>query len=148
MNHAIKLYPPGAAPNALSLSDDAPPVVAETYEEVVFTDPTERFYRQLMRLSVAPKVESSQQEYLQKTFSDNDDFLILMEAQKFLKEELSKAKQQFKVVSSEHDEVDKTLAKAQHQQREAASRKAKAAATQRKSKPSSQPATKKSRTGA
>ena len=140
VNHGLRLYPPGAAPNALLLAENAEPVVAETYDEVVFTDPNETFFQQLNRISIVPKVESSQQERLQKVFSDQDDFLALMEAQKLLEEELSKAKQRFRVVSEELQSVDQALATAQHQhqQREAAAKKSKAAA-QRKPKPSSQP---------
>ena len=134
----IPLYPPGAIPTASSLAEDAAPVVAETYDEVVFTDPTESFYRQLMKVPLAPKVESTQQDYLQKVFSDKDDLLALIEAQKFLQDELSKAKQKFKIVSEEMTSVNQALLIAQHQQqqKEAASKKAKAAAAQRKPKPS------------
>jgi hypothetical protein len=130
----------------LLLNDDAPPVVAENYDEVVFTDPNETFYRQLMRISVVPKVECSQQEHLQKIFNDKGDFLALMEAQKLLQEELGKAKQRFRVISDELQSVDKAVATAQHQQqqREAASRKSKAA-SQRKSKTAAQ-ANKKAKT--
>lgn len=101
-----------------------------------------------MRISVVPKVESSQQEHLQKVFSDRDDFLVLMEAQKLLQEELSKAKQRFRVVSEELQSVDQALAVAQHQQqqREAAAKKSKAAAAQRKPKPAAAPANKKAKT--
>eukprot|EP00429_Kryptoperidinium_foliaceum_P054274 CAMPEP_0176094962 /NCGR_PEP_ID=MMETSP0120_2-20121206/47592_1 /TAXON_ID=160619 /ORGANISM="Kryptoperidinium foliaceum, Strain CCMP 1326" /LENGTH=271 /DNA_ID=CAMNT_0017428917 /DNA_START=131 /DNA_END=946 /DNA_ORIENTATION=+ len=147
INHLIRLYPPGAAPTASLLAEDAPPVVAESYDEIVFTNPHESFYSNLVRIASMPKVESSQQEHLQKVFNDNDDFLALIEAQKFLQEELSKAKQKFKVVTDELTSVDQSLASAQQQQqqREAASKKAKAAAAQRKSKPSSQ-ASKKAKT--
>lgn len=129
------------------LSDDAAPVVAENYDEVVFTDPHETFYRQLMRISVVPKVESSQQEHLQKIFSDKENFLALMEAQKLLQEELAKAKQRFRLVSEELQAVDQELSATQHQQqqRDAASKKSKAAA-QRKSKPSSSQPSKKAKT--
>ena len=127
------------------LSDDAPPVVAENYDEVVFTDPNETFFQQLMRISVVPKIEYSQQDYLQKVFSDNEDFLVLMEAQKVLQEELAKAKAQFRVVSEELQSVDQAVATAQQQQqqqqqRESSTRKSKpTASVQRKIKPSSQP---------
>jgi hypothetical protein len=142
------LYPPGAVPTASSLAEDAAPVVAETYDEVVFTDPNESFYRQMMTVAVAPKVESTQQEYLQKVFSDKDDLLALIEAQKFLQEELTKTKQKFKVVSDEMTSVHQALMIAQHQQqqREAASKKSKAAAANRKPKPTTQTSNKKAKT--
>lgn len=147
MNHMIRLYPPGAVPTASSLAEDAAPVVAEKYDEVVFTDPHESFYSQLLQVPSVPKVEASQQEYLQKVFSDHDDFLALVEAQKFLQDELGKAKEKFKVVSEEMGTVDQALVRAQneHRQREAASKKARAAAAQRKSKAASQ-ANKKAKT--
>jgi len=129
------------------LAEDAAPVVSETYDEVVFTDPKEIFYRQLMSVPLAPKIESTQQEYLCKVFNDQDDLLVLIEAQKFLQEELNVAKQKFKVVSDELTIVNQTLVTAQHQQqqRDVASKKAKAAAAQRKPKPSTQ-ANKKTKT--
>ena len=133
------------------LNDDVAPVVAETYDEVVFTDPSESFYSQLLRISVIPKVESSQQEHLQKIFNDNDDFLALLEAQKVLQEELGKAKERFRVVSEELQAVDQELANTQsqqqqqqQQQREAAAKKSKSAA-QRKPKPLTSQPTKKAK---
>ena len=36
-NHLIKLYPPGSIPNVLPTTDTDVPVVAETYDEIVFT---------------------------------------------------------------------------------------------------------------
>ena len=144
-------------PNALLLNDDVAPVVAETYDEVVFTDPSESFYSQLLRISLIPKVESSQQEHLQTVFNDNDDFLALLEAQKVLQEELSKAKERFRVVSEELQTVDQELAtfqsqqqqqqqQHQQQQREAAAKKSKSSAS-RKPKPpaATQPTTKKTK---
>jgi phosphate starvation-inducible protein PhoH len=134
-------------------------VVAETYDEVVFTDPSESFYNQLLRISVIPKVESSQQEHLQKVFNDNDDFLALLEAQKLLQDEISKAKERFRVVSEELQAADQELATSQsqqqhqqqqhqhhhqqqqqqQQQREAAAKKAKASAPRKPKPPSTQP---------
>jgi hypothetical protein len=102
-------------------------VIAENYDEVVFTDPHEQFYRQLMRISVAPKAESSQDEHLIENFRDENDFLALIGAQKFLSEELSKVKERFQVVSDELLIVDQDLlvARQKAQQREAATKKVK-----------------------
>jgi YEATS domain-containing protein 4 len=139
VNHLLKLYPPGTAPNVLPTTDTNEPVVSEKYDEVVFTDPNETFYRQLNRISVVPKIESSQQEHLAESYPDQDDFLALIEAQKFLKEELAKVKGRFLVVSDELQTVDQALRTAQQQQqREAASKKTKAPASQRKPRPPSQ----------
>jgi hypothetical protein len=140
-NHGIPLYPPGSAPGTLP-TNEGKPVVAEKYDEVVFTDPDEAFYRQLSRISVVPKVEASHQEHLTKTFSDQDDFLALIEAQKFLKDELSNVKERFRVVSDELQSVDHSLIIAQQQQREASTKKTKAGS--RKPRPPSQ--TKKAKT--
>lgn len=118
VNHGIKLYPPGAAPNALLLADNAEPVISEVYDEVVFTDPTESFYHQLIHISHAPKVESTQQQHFQnKVYNDQEDVLLLVEASKFLKEELTKAKQRYKIVSDELEGVDQALEEAQQQQK-------------------------------
>lgn len=50
--HGIKLYPPGTpVTNTIPESSTQEPVVAEQYEEVVFTNPKESFFRQLQRLA-------------------------------------------------------------------------------------------------
>lgn len=126
VNHGIKLYPPGTPPNVLPNSDVSPePVVAETYDEVVFTDPNESFYRLLTRISVVPKTTegccSTYSALREKSYNDDEDFLALIGAQKFLQEELVKVKEHFRVVSEELEVVDQTLIAAQQQQqREAA----------------------------
>ena len=131
VNHGIKLYPPGAAPNVASLSENAPPVVAEYYDEVVFTDPKETFFKQLTAVRSTPKVESAQQEHFTATYNDEENFLALVEAQKFLSSELETAKRRFQVISGELDTVDQALAVAQQKQREAAAKKSKSASAKR-----------------
>ena len=149
VNHGIKLYPPGTGPNGLggiggsgntaaAASADkknnkdgtaadgegggeskVEPVIAEKYDEVVFTDPKETFYRQLMQISVVPKTVSSQQEFFNgKSYQDEGDFLALIGAEKFLKEQLANVKKRFRVVSDELQVIDQELIVAQqrHQQ--------------------------------
>lgn len=100
--------------------------MAETYDEVVFTDPTETFYGQLMQLSSAPTVEYSQEAQFGK-FSDTEDFHALLEAQKFLEQELASVKERLLNVDGELVQVDEGL-------REVQERKVNAAA-QRKAAP-------------
>ncbi|CAJ1942788.1 unnamed protein product [Cylindrotheca closterium] len=136
INHALKLYPPGSPPNVLPKDENAPPVIAESYDEVVFTDPNENFFRQLLHIPKAPKVESSQQEWLTECFADETDFLTLAGAQKFLEEELETVKERFQVVSEEYEVVDReyTAAMQKHQQQQAANKKSKGGGGKRTTK--------------
>lgn len=137
--HAIKLYPPGATPNVLPPTSDDPiePVLSETYDEVVFTDPAESFYRQLMRLSIVPKVEMANQQHMTQ-FSDQEDFSALIEAQRFLQIELSKVKEHFQRVTDELQQVEADLHVAQQE-----TKKTKAPA--RKSRPTASISAKKAK---
>jgi YEATS domain-containing protein 4 len=139
LNHTIKLYPQGTpAPNnsnALLQQSTEKPVLAEMYDEVVFTDPTESFFKSLTQITAVPvecKVDdkSSKQEddktslwkkHLNDVYSDQEDFLALIGAQKFLQDELSKVKQRFQLVNDDITTVDQKLLLVQQQkQREAA----------------------------
>lgn len=111
VSHGIKLYPPGAAGNIVT-ADAEVPVVAESYDEVVFTDPTENFYRQLQRLATAPSITYSQQDHF-TTFSDGDDFQALLEAQKFLQIELATVKERARIVEVELQQADQEQRSAQ-----------------------------------
>ncbi len=108
--HMIKLYPPidknvNVPGSGTGVGDgnsnatgggksEGKPVIHEFYDEVVFTDPTESFHGQLMGSATPtgniPKVKS-QETSVQETFkpySDEEDFKLLLEAQKFLENEL------------------------------------------------------------
>jgi hypothetical protein len=126
VTHGIKLYPPGAPAN-MSPTDTETPVLAETYEEVVFTDPTELFFKQLQAVREAPTVES---EYTQHAhfgkFSDTDDVQALLEAQKFLRQQLRTAKERLNNVAEDMVKVEQDMlilqqSQQQQQQRAAAS---------------------------
>mmetsp|Transcript_25071 Transcript_25071/g.35737 ORF Transcript_25071/g.35737 Transcript_25071/m.35737 type:complete len:131 (+) Transcript_25071:74-466(+) len=112
------------------------PVVAESYDEVVFTDPKESFYEQLRSLSEATPIPSSDatvQACFGK-FNDEDDFLRLLEAQKFLEREVMLVKERIRVASDEMEGIDDTLrelaeAKKVANHRASTSAKTKASAT-------------------
>lgn len=115
------------------------PVVAETYDEVVFTDPNEAFYHQLQHLSILPKVKSND-EQVQDCFlkySDYDDFQKLVEAQRFLEKELSSVKERMKLATNEVEQVDGALREMQEAKKAARKQKASSAAgnVAKKSKP-------------
>lgn len=110
--HAIKLYPP-LAPNVLpDPTKENEPVVSERYDEVVFTEPTEVFHKQLMESGNLPKIISNEAavQELFKPYSDNNDFKILMEAQKFLESELMSVKDRILRADSAIVELDEALA--------------------------------------
>jgi hypothetical protein len=121
MNHGIKLYHPGAPVN-ITPKDTETPVVAETYDEVVFTDPTESFFRQLRALHDVPtiEVEYSQHEHFGQ-FSDNNDVQALLEAQKLLKQQLAVAKERLNNVIDDMEKVDLELASILQEQQKVAS---------------------------
>jgi len=108
--HPIKLYPPGvtaATPSTTSTK----PVVHEFYNEVIFTDPRESFHKQLMRMSVLPKIESREPN-VQAAFprySDEEDWKALLEAQTFLDAELKKVKHRLMEADTEMEELDVAL---------------------------------------
>lgn len=87
------------------------PVISEKYDEVVFTDPKESFFQSLLRVSQLPKLvfpdEAVQACFL--TYSDEDDFQKLLEAQLFLETELKKIKARMKLATDEMDQVDDAL---------------------------------------
>jgi len=107
----IKLYPPGAPPNATPANISDKPVVHETYDEVVFTDPRESFHRQLMRMSVLPRVQSREPDVQQAVprYSDEDDWKALAEAQKFLDSELKAVRGRLVQADAELEEIDVAL---------------------------------------
>lgn len=113
LNHGIKLYPPGVPQVAPTSTKE--PVLAEHYDEVVFTDPNETFYRQLMQTSLAPKIQSGEAN-VQKSFgvySDADDFHKLVEAQNFLSKELQTVKERMRIAPEELQQVEDGLREVQ-----------------------------------
>jgi hypothetical protein len=122
--HAIKLYPAGTPANTVPVNSDTP-VVAETYDEVVFTDPTESFYTQLQRLASLPSIEYSQQAHF-KQFSDTEDAQALLEAQKFLQAELVTVKERLGMLDNDMVTVEESM-RAVHEKRAAKVRAASAA---------------------
>jgi K+/H+ antiporter YhaU regulatory subunit KhtT len=107
------------------------PVVADTYDEVIFTDPNEPFYRQLMRISIVPRIQSNYPEVQNclSQFSDSDHFMKLVEAQRFLERELSSVKERMKLATEDMEQVNVALKEVQEAKN--------AAAVQRKTKATS-----------
>lgn len=195
VNHTIKLYPPGTPPAGSAKKDmveqsTEKPVLAENYDEVVFTDPTESFFRSLTQVTALPPGASASEEetasfainkdalkkssrsssgtkhpsssawkdHIDAVYSDREDFLALIAAQKYLQEELAGVKQRFALVTDELPVVDQKLLLAQQQkQREAAAAAVRGSTTTnerkrtkkgRSSATSGAPSSKKARTSA
>ena len=131
LTHMIKLYPPinpsanahasgtgvsdGGSNASLEKKKEVQPVIHEFYDEVVFTDPTESFHNQLLSGSLStrdiPKVKSNElavQETF-KSYSDEIDFKILLEAQKFLENELASVKDRILRADCSKNELDAAL---------------------------------------
>jgi hypothetical protein len=93
-----------------TIPETTEPVVAESYDEVVFTDPTESFFGQLQRIATGPTVEYSQREHFStNNYSDHDICTALLGAQKFLQHELSTVKNRLLTVDAEMQQVDTAL---------------------------------------
>jgi hypothetical protein len=129
LTHGIKLYPPGApatvaAGSTGTAASTTEPVVAEEYDEVVFTDPNRAFADALHSISSLPTVES---QYSQKdhflVFSDADDANVLLEAQQFVQDQLASVKQRMLHVDAEMKEVDAALIELDRSSRAAAATK-------------------------
>ena len=87
------------------------PVVAEVYDEVVFTDPKESFFQSLLKVAEAPKIPFPDDavQACVKRYSDEDDFQALLEAQKFLQKELQQVKARMKMTCEEMEQVESAL---------------------------------------
>jgi len=90
------------------------PVKSEVYDEVVFTDPTETFHRQLTQATMFGTIPlvTSQEPAAQKYFlpySDEDDFKCLLEAQKFLENELMVVKDRILRADCAANELDAAM---------------------------------------
>jgi hypothetical protein len=117
ISQPVKLYPPGQPVHIPQ--DTETPVVTEIYDEVVFTNPTETFFQQLNSIRSVPTVTYSQQAHFPK-YSDTEDMKALLEAQKFLKNELELAKERFMLVDEELAKVDEALRQQLDQRKKAA----------------------------
>lgn len=139
LTHMLKLYPPlntgkngpaqgtgfsgnsssgvtGTGSNAAGdkKNSEPEPVIHQYYDEVVFTDPTQTFQRQLLsndlqQQRLVESQEPSVQEYY-KPFSDDADFKILLEAQKFLEQELVSVKDRILRADAHKFELENALA--------------------------------------
>lgn len=106
LTHGIKLYPPGTSANAIPTNTEVP-VVSEVYDEIVFTNPNESFFLDVLAIGDTPSIE---QEYTQHQhftkFSDTADMHALLEAQKFIQQQLQISKERYLRLNEELDAVD------------------------------------------
>lgn len=132
LTHMLKLYPPletvalsgpeakieseGGDTKEIQVEGEVKldPVKSEVYDEVVFTDPTETFHRQLTQATIAGNVPlvSSHEPTVQKyllPYSDEDDFKSLLEAQKFLENELMVVKDRILRADCAANELDAAM---------------------------------------
>jgi hypothetical protein len=129
VTHGIKLHPPRTSTSNTIANDTQVPVVSEIYDEVVFTDPNESFFQQLIEVRKVPSIESEYSHHEHFTqFSDTDDVHALLEAQKFLQQQLLEAKQRLKAVDDALEQVDGELEAVQEEQQSQRGSSASAAA--------------------
>ena len=99
---------PNTPPNAPPPTDTETPVVAESYDEVVFTNPTEPFWEQLQTVSRLPALQYSQQDHFPR-YADTDDAQALLEAQKFLQGQLATVQARMQAVNAELQATDEAI---------------------------------------
>ncbi|KAL7531773.1 hypothetical protein ACHAXR_004229 [Thalassiosira sp. AJA248-18] len=118
LTHGIRLYPnkaPATAADPSAYMNTTVPVVAEKYDEVVFTNPKAGFHRSLLDRHKTKKLpyplsnEQSVQEHF-RTYGDEEDVKAMLVAKKFLESELRNVKDRLLSVDAELDEVKHSLA--------------------------------------
>ncbi|GAX27462.1 YEATS domain-containing protein 4 [Fistulifera solaris] len=127
LSQPIKLYPPGApltAQQQLQQSTETP-VVSETYDEIVITNPTESFYQQLQSIGTTPSCQELYSQHAHfPTYSDTQVCQAMLQAQKLVNEHLAQTKQN--LIQLDHDlaNVEEALRVQQDEVRKKAARKA------------------------
>mmetsp|Transcript_24666 Transcript_24666/g.59475 ORF Transcript_24666/g.59475 Transcript_24666/m.59475 type:complete len:302 (+) Transcript_24666:81-986(+) len=119
LTHGIRLYPnkaPATSADPSAYMNTTVPVVAEKYDEVVFTNPKVDFHRSLVdghKNSNQPSYplsnEPSVLEHF-RTYGDEEDIKAMLAAKKFLEGELRNVKDRLLRVDVELDEVKHSLA--------------------------------------
>jgi Transcription initiation factor IIF, auxiliary subunit len=121
----------GGTSGGKNSKDEIEPVIHEYYDEVVFTNPTESFQKHLLSAGKTwmsstssslpnslneggeyPKVFSNEPD-VQKSFrsySDQEEFKQLLEAYKFLEQELQAVKDRILLADCHRNELEKALA--------------------------------------
>lgn len=118
LTHTVKLYSPILKINKnnhdifFSKKIDKP-VVHEFYDEVVFTDPTESFFKQLMNnlAKSANKVHSNDLKVEEnfKKYSDEEDYDSLLKAYKFLDKELLSIRERILLAETSKKELEDAI---------------------------------------
>lgn len=114
LTHALKLYPPGLTQLTPSSQTSTEPVIHEFYDQVVLTDPTEMFHRQLMQSTAMPKILSHEPSVQKafRTYSDEAQFKQLLEAQNFLDLELQKIKDRILIADDAKQQLELSIIQA------------------------------------
>eukprot|EP00571_Detonula_confervacea_P016079 CAMPEP_0172311468 /NCGR_PEP_ID=MMETSP1058-20130122/14759_1 /TAXON_ID=83371 /ORGANISM="Detonula confervacea, Strain CCMP 353" /LENGTH=292 /DNA_ID=CAMNT_0013024641 /DNA_START=13 /DNA_END=891 /DNA_ORIENTATION=+ len=119
LTHGIRLYPnkaPATSADPSAYMNTTVPVVAEKYDEVVFTNPKAEFHRSLVdgQNKMQPNQISNEQSVLEhfRTYGDEEDAKAMLGAKAFLEGELRNVKDRLLLVDSELDEVKHSLAAA------------------------------------
>jgi hypothetical protein len=121
------LYPPGVTLTTQQQQQQSTvtPVVAETYDEIVFTNPTESFYQRLQSIGTTPSCHELYSQHAHfPTYSDTEVCQAMLQAQKLVQEHLAQTKQN--LIQLDHDlaNVEEALRVQQDEVRKKAARKA------------------------
>ncbi|KAL7544612.1 hypothetical protein ACHAWF_007989 [Thalassiosira exigua] len=127
LTHGIRLYPnkaPATAADPSAYMNTTVPVVAEKYDEVVFTNPKAEFHRSLVgarkkKLPYPLSNEPSVADHF-RTYGDEEDVRTMLAAKQFLEGELRGAKDRLARVDKELEAVRGELAKAAREAEEIA----------------------------
>jgi len=133
LTHGIKLYPPGlpsqiTAQNVSSQLQSDEPVLAERYDEVVFTDPSHHYFQQLQRMQQIPTLTQEHSynsnclpHFRKSNFSDDVLVERLLTAHKFLEEEVRNIKDRILKADEEKLTLEKEIVEATTQAQAATS---------------------------
>lgn len=116
LTHGIRLYPqrmPPTSADPTAYMNTTVPVVAERYDEVVFTNPKSDFHQNLINenselLSYPLSNETNVARYF-RTYGDEDDIKMMLAAKTYLEGELCNVKERLLRVDVELDDVKRTL---------------------------------------
>ncbi|KAF4042674.1 YEATS family [Phytophthora infestans] len=102
--HLLVLYPPNSQP-----ASTKKPVVSEFYDELVFNEPTEFFYKKLMAGPDRQSPPLTMQDHL-PTYSDVEVLKTLARAENFVQKEIKELKERIAEHTKKKKQADKLAA--------------------------------------
>ncbi|CAM9394871.1 unnamed protein product [Discosporangium mesarthrocarpum] len=112
--HQLRLYADSSTP-----LNTKKPVLSEQYDEVVFTDPHDDFYGQLMLGQTAPRLKKQEHQEHLSTFADGDTLQRLAAAREWVHTKLGETKDKIRKADMELTKLKNAAAAAATSQQRA-----------------------------